>query len=454
MLQRFREPHSQWTTDIVTETRETFRIKLLSVLGVVVTIAAFGLTPGGASAHDRDHITGEARTQVLDSDIEVPVPVLDEAPLELGPDEIDPETSGKRVGRRKAEISDARLIANKQGWQLRTTLAHIKVQKTFGDLLASLSKKYPESYAGGIFADEPGATSLIRFVGEVPTLAAEEARRTGIRVTLQGDAAYSEDELQKKSRKLHSYLLSLGFEEVVTAVTPNDGIVASVRSTSEQVPELPEALNDGVRVYVSTSAVSRPEHTRGGARVLDDGSFECTSGFAVESFRGVTGVTTAGHCTGINQYEQPSDGLVYSLTHQAEHQGIFGDVEWKTSSHIEPAEYFARASELRDVTSVLAFGGLPVNSFSCVYGRSSNLRACDRVFSTFVTVTSSGTTLSFLIGMDNDNTIPGDSGGPWSFGTMADGSHVGDAFLSGGWRNIWTQASLFPLSIGVSVRTK
>lgn len=362
----------------------------------------------------------------------------------------------KRVDQETAELSDARLIAEQNDWGLDETLKHMQAQESFGNLLVRLSEKYPESYAGGIFAEGPGAASIVRFVGKVPQEAAEEAERAGIRVEFEGNAKYSEAALQERSRKVHDYLLrELGYKEVVTAVTTtDDGVIASVVGDSRRDLKLPAELQEGVQVTEYEESVAMDEHTRGGARVLDDGVFECTSGFTVRSTNGVTGVLTAGHCNGINQYQQPSNGLVYGLTHQAQHISTFGDVEWKTSPHIEPAEFFARANERRDVNSVLAFGGLPVNSFSCVYGRASNLRACDQVFSTFVTVTVNGNTASFLFAMDNDNTIGGDSGGPWSFGTIADGIHKGDATIGGGRRNVWSQASLLPLSLGVSVRTQ
>ncbi len=399
-----------------TSRREKMRVQCGLFMGAVTIAAALVLQPVGAAAQKDDN--------------------------------------GERIDQKTAELSDARLIAEQNDWGLDETLKHMQVQHIFGNLLVRLAEKYPESYAGGIFAELPGAASVVRFTGKVPQEAVEEAERSGIRVEFEDGAKYSESALQERSRKVHDYLLSLGYKEVATAVTTDDGVIASVVGDSRRGPKLPPELQEGVQVTVSEKSVVTDEHTRGGARVLDDGVFECTSGFTVRSTNGVTGVVTAAHCNGINQYQQPSNGLIYGLTHQSEHHSTFGDVEWKTSPHIEPAEFFARANELREVNSVLSFGGLPVNSFSCVYGRASNLRACDRVFSTFVTVTVNGNTASFLIAMDNDNTIPGDSGGPWSFATIADGIHRGDVTLSGGRRNMWSQASLLPLALGVSVRTQ
>ena len=231
--------------------------------------------------------------------------------------------------------------------------------------------------------------------------------------------------------------------------TADDGVAATVSGDGKGLL-LPAKLRAGVKVTAADGPLVREEHTRGGGILRDDGVFECTSGFAVVAANGVTGYAGAGHCDGINQYQQPEDGLTYGVVHQAQHLGLFGDFEWKTSNHIEPAEFFATNTEIRNVNSVTPAFSLPVNTPSCIYGRSSNLRACDQVFSTFVV--SAG--ISSLYAMDGDHTIGGDSGGPWSFATIADGIHRGDVFLNGGWRNMWSQVGLLPAALGVSVRTK
>lgn len=42
----------------------------------------------------------------------------------------------------------------------------------------------------------------------------------------------------------------------------------------------------------------------------------------------------------------------FALSHRGEHNGDYGDVEWKSSGHLEPAEYWADVSDLRDVNAV------------------------------------------------------------------------------------------------------
>jgi streptogrisin C len=362
----------------------------------------------------------------------------------------EPETGERAIDAKSATLDDAKLIAETYGWRFEEALEHLEQSRRFARLTAALAEKHPDAYASAALGERPGAPAVIRFVGEPPADALAEIEGSRLPVKAQGGAKYSEQELQKRAVAVHDHLVRSGFAQVVTATTPTDGVLASVFGDGQL--ELPSDLRDGVEVTPSARPIATDEHTRGGAFLLDDGTFECTSGFTVAAPNGTTGVATAGHCTGLNQYQQPEDGLTYAMAHQAQHVGLFGDVEWKTTTHLEPAEFFARANEIRQVNSLSV--SLPVNTPSCVYGRSSNARACDQVFSTFVTVTTSAGTASFLMAMDSDNTIPGDSGGPWSFATEADGIHKGDTTISGGVRNVWSRAALLPLSLGVSVRTQ
>jgi len=371
---------------------------------------------------------------------------------DVRPEHDDFDPARERVDAETALTTDARIIAASQDWPVEAALEHLDAQQQFVALSYELSQRYERTYAGAVFAKQPGDVSLIRFVGEPPAVAARLAEEYALPIEIVGDAQYSQTELQDRARAVHRALQHQGFREVVTATTPEDTILASV--VGDQPIELPRRLAEGVVVEVYEEPIAVDEHSRGGARLLDDGVFECTSGFAVRSTAGVSGIATAGHCVGLNQYQQPEDGLVYSMTHQAQHVGWYGDLEWKTTVHIEPAEFYATATQIRDVNVVTPAYSLPVNTWSCVYGRSSDQRACDRIFSTFVTATTPAGTASSLYAMDNDNTIGGDSGGPWSFATIADGIHKGDITIDGGRRNVWSQVGLLPAALGVEVDTK
>ena len=54
-----------------------------------------------------------------------------------------------------------------------------------------------------------------------------------------------------------------------------------------------------------------------------------------------------------------------------------GDMEWKTTDHLEPAEYWASPSDRRNVNSVESW--YSVNNWYCLYSRMTGKRICDQV---------------------------------------------------------------------------
>ena len=206
----------------------------------------------------------------------------------------------------RARTADAALIARATDLETGQVLDLLGEQDRFGDLLVQLADAYPDTYTSGIAPHEPGAPGLVRFAGEVPDKARALAERAEVAVEFEGDAPASARELQARSQRVHDALLERGVKRVATAVLP-DGVILATIPDREEV-DLPRDLAEGVRVQTTEGPVAVDEHTRGGAWVRDDGVRECTSGFSVETAGGTRGVTTAGHCTGIDEYEQPSDG--------------------------------------------------------------------------------------------------------------------------------------------------
>lgn len=366
--------------------------------------------------------------------------------------ERDPHPGGTALDRRAATIADAEVLAKQDRLEVEAALAHLEDSRRFTHLVTELSEKHADTFASARYAEDPGDASVVRFVGEPPKDAVALIDEFRLPVEVTGHARYTEQALQDRAAKVHEHLAESGFEQVATATTTEDGVVATVFGKGST--KLPRELAAGVRVTVVEEPLAVDEHTYGGGQLLFSGTNWCTTGFSVRDLSsGVTGTSTAGHCDEVDQYdESPSAGDEYGITLQDIHYGFWGDVAWGTTSHWEPAEYWARSNERREVNSVS--GLLPVGVPSCIYGRASNNRACDDIHSNFVTMTINGATHWFLMAMENDNTIGGDSGGPWSFGTEADGIHKGDLTLDGGRRNVWTRASLMPVSLGVEVRTQ
>ena len=177
----------------------------------------------------------------------------------------------------------------------------------------------------------------------------------------------------------------------------------------------------------------------------------CTSGFAVTTLGGTTGVSTAAHCSGLDQYNPPNGDPDFSITFQGQHLGIFGDVQWQTTvdpragrvlrhrdTEIRSQDSGSRAVE-RHLRQQLVLRLRPLVQQPPVRRGVLRLRECHL----------GGSFISSLVGMTEDNTIGGDSGGPWSYGTEAVGGHRGDQWIWFKYRNVFSVADLFPVALGV-----
>ena len=346
--------------------------------------------------------------------------------------------------------ADVELIAETFGWKVGDTADHMQAQAGFGELINTVSSKYGESFAGAAFAEEPGAASQLFVKGDVPRDVAALVDRSGLKIEIIDGQKYSERELDERAGAL-TKLLAEVHPEVSAAVMADGQILLAV--PGELKAELPKDLLDGVKIAEGPERLSNLEvDIEGGRRVYATSGGSCTSGFSVRRISdGTTGIATAAHCTGINRIAVPGPDV--ALSHRAEHLGFFGDVEWKTSAEPEVDNYWASPTQLRDVSMVWPAGSFATNMVTCVHSRVQGTRSCDRIYSTSVSSTVNGRTASNLVATDNDNTVPGDSGGPWSFSTIADGIHRGDKWIWFGTRNVFSKADLLPAALGVEVMT-
>jgi hypothetical protein len=171
------------------------------------------------------------------------------------------------------------------------------------------------------------------------------------------------------------------------------------------------------------------QHSRGGNWLLDDGVRECTSGWTV-GFRSllgalISGIITAGHCDGLNQFEQP--GITpYRMILSRRVRDARGDVALYSTSHEELAEFYSSDGIIRDVTSIRTTNTM-VGNYVCVYGRASHTRTCDHIVQAVgVTVLADGiVSVGNLARASNASTMGGDSGGRWSWANTAWGVHHG-----------------------------
>lgn len=371
--------------------------------------------------------------------------------------------SSSKVSPAAAASHDEALRAKAKDRSIEDVRAERRTAERLGRVQAALIEEFGDEFAGAFLAEDGGARPTIRFKAKAPQRARNLIAAEKLDAVLVEDAGHSLAELQTQTDVAMDALADADFSQSLSYVDQRIGrIVLEVTATPEARTEeevrkrLPASLSDyDVAITVHDGEFLQVEHTRGGAWMTDDGVRECTAGWSVKRISdGVEGIATAAHCFGLNGYEEPGVG-VYSAPFVTEHIGDFGEMEWHTTSHIELAEFHATSSQIRDVLSVEAANAISVGESVCVYGRSSNSRACDlTVEATNVSVTYSyaGSTVTAkrMVRMNGDRTIAGDSGGGWSWGTRSYGIHFGDA----AGKNVWSVADYLDEAIGVTVLKK
>lgn len=412
----------------------------VAAVGVVgLAAAAAGIRPGGS---EHSSLGAHAETPLL---FDVP-PVT------------PPLTS-----RQDALEADARTIAEQTGRDIETVRLQLVQQLEFDGLVDEVAGAYPETFAGSwTEIDTTTPESFIRFKGSVPSAAADRVASGDANVTLLDAARYSLAEMYSRARMLHADLSALGATEVSTAVDAEMQEIFATATWPEGtegsgqealLDRLPESARaSDISIVFINGPLSQPAHTYGGAWMLDDGAAECTSGFTATQ-AGTTGVTTAAHCNGINQYRQPDTDPViqYSAPWVNEHYGQWGDVEFHTTTHPEYARFYADVDDFRSVNGVQTAASIDAGDAICGFGRKSNEKHCGYVKYAGVTCGSLGS----LVYTTAAGHLKGDSGGPIFLGTIAYGGFMGWCTHADGVSyDAFSVAHYFPYAIGVSVLTE
>ena len=368
----------------------------------------------------------------------------------------DPEPGVPVHDRAAATAIDVAIIAGQKGWTSAATRQHMIDQDRFGALQVAIEARFPATFAGAEFAEAPGGKSWLRFKGAVPAAAQSLAAESGLDVGLTGGRSFSATESADRAVAVVKHLAGAGHRPVSAEVLPDGQIEVSASGAATPGSALPPALRDGVRVTFADHEVAGNLHGYGGARVHDEDQRDsCTTGFSVEhQVTGVTGVTTAAHCDGMDVYEQPWSADWYDFPFQDQHIGTSGDVEWHTTTgHVDVAEYYADGdpADRREVNSVET--SVATNNVYCLYSHEGQNRTCDSVRSTYVVVFTTGLA-SNLVGMDDFNAEPGDSGGPWSYSTEAAGTVVGWYWSWFANHDAWNRGWSFDNALDVEILTQ
>ena len=354
---------------------------------------------------------------------------------------------------------DLALIARAQGWSDPEAATYFASERALGEVAARIAAERPLLFVGSELSRSPGGSPKLYVKGDADELVKAIVRESGFPITIVDGQPYSFSELEERKRRVHDAALEAGFEQVVTGfdftrrglITITVAPPAGTHETPESILAiLPHDLRSEVEVAITEDSLFSPDGAFGGMWFGDAQAVppeQCTSGWTVRKLNSILrGVTTAGHCAGIDHIIHPGHGQ-HSAALQSQHEGQWGDVEWYTTPEFENDDFYADAITVRDVTAVEPRAAISLNEFICVYGQASNDRDC----SLYVTDVSNacGPVLDRLVTMSGDTSSIGDSGGGWSLATTAYGGHYGPCLGL----DSFTVADLFDEAIGVWVPT-
>lgn len=348
-------------------------------------------------------------------------------------------------------------IADARGWTLDEAAAQQRAADAVGAVATKVSIAHPEVFVGSAVADNPGGVPTLYIKGEVSSSILELLEATDIDIALADNQPFSFDELEERKVRVHRALEALGYRNVVTRVNiAGRGVIPAAVATEPGLPTqpaeilaaMPEDLRASIELSVEDPTGFRDTTSFGGMWVRDDGANECTSGYTVRSLTtGAFGITTAGHCGGINRISHPGHG-VHTTGNQQQHRGDYGDVEWHTTNVGEEATFYAETTTIRPVLYLEARASISVGEQVCQYGRASDFRDCDYdVHDVSIACTLSGVYNNRLVQMTGITSTFGDSGGPWFRDYRVFGSQKGWC----GSRDAWSVADLYDEALDVHV---
>jgi streptogrisin C len=355
---------------------------------------------------------------------------------------------------------DLAAIATESGVTLEKATEQYSLAESLAEVAVAIAEKRPAQFLGSEVAPEfyPGPAVFIKGPSDVELETI--ALRGGVHIV--DNRTFALAELEDNTARIHRELAKLGFRDISTNFdiengTQIDAAVAQVDSLPSDPTEILGALPADVREFTRLSVVDEPGldlEAFGGMAMRDDGVRECTGGWSVRNLTtDETGVTTAGHCVGINEINHPGAGGIHDKVGPGDqHRGEWGDIEWHPFDVAEPDDFYADATMIRDVTGVRARASISVDNFVCYYGRFSDDRDCSlQVSDASFACTNSGVFNNRLVELDDDGVaIPGDSGDPVYFDNTAWGSIKGTC-APRGWLT-FSVADLYDEALNVQVR--
>ncbi|MCF6289099.1 MAG: S1 family peptidase [Proteobacteria bacterium] len=364
---------------------------------------------------------------------------------------------------------DTYILAKELGVSSKEIAQSLVFQERFEAFFKETLKKYPNKISRVWIEPAPSQEAYIQFVGKMPKVT------TDLNIDVFDGGVYSFQEQEDRAIYLSKLLKDNKQVNFMTYFDHKTGQIKLEMKTANRSKALTlESLdslllknnkldNDEKSVFDNLSVdeidltvteglgeIYKLETARGGEWLTRGGLQSCTSGWAVSGPNG-NGIITAAHCSGLDGLDHHFTTADPDMTWRSQERGS-GDVEYHTTTHTESAEYWASENALRDVTGIRWTIFMLTGQSVCEYGRSSNTRTCNHnVISNNVTATfTDGVTVSNLVRVTGDNSINGDSGGPWSWGTTAWGVHSG----SNGSTSLFTPVQRAQSELNVTILTQ
>jgi hypothetical protein len=309
-------------------------------------------------------------------------------------EEVAPAPEAVREGTDEAFAQDISLLAEAMGLPDERVGTSVRFHDDFAGFSQKLLDRYPGQVSALWVEPVPAVRAHVTFVGTVPAGVADDAARSGLDITVNGQGLIALDDHRERARVAFDALFASGYRNVVTfyseqrnvirieLVLPPEAHIPTAMDVAELIQARVASGNPGElsdpRRLMDRAALIEPSdlelivktgngpfvqsaHSRGGNWLLDDGVRECTSGFSVVDNGGVRGVMTAGHCAGLNRFEEPGVAP-YGMTFKDQSWGEGGDVEWHTTTHDELAEFYSSEFVWRDVTGIRSTNAMVNNS--------------------------------------------------------------------------------------------
>ncbi len=333
-----------------------------------------------------------------------------------------------------ALAADLALLAQSKGWTIAQTDQYYRATEAVGLVATRVAELRPKSFVGSAMGPRPGDPPTIYVKGPADEAIRALIADAGVPIQIADQQPFSSQELEAQKLNVHNSIMATGHSSVFTwvemtagnrihvAVAPASG---RLLSAAEVLAAVPPGLRGRTTATISSDRLFVPEAAYGGMQLRRSGVNECTSGFSVNRTvfpTSTDGIGTAGHCISQNQIVHPGHA-VHAMTYRSRVEGAYGDFQWLTTTELEPDDFYADASMIRDVTSVEPAASFTVGEPICGYGRQTNDRDC----SLEVLIPSAACEhLDRLVVMNGDTLGGGDSGGPWYWGNRAYGFHTGN----------------------------